>query len=131
MAVACAGAACSSQQQEDTCTPAGGACVASATSCNGVLAEGYICPIGTSGAPAECCFAILGGLCGAAVCPAGGVCSGDSVCTTGTDASFPTGCGTISCEGDCECVDASVCACVPGNTTLDAGHSDGASTGDF
>jgi hypothetical protein len=130
MAMTCAGAACSSQQvQKDTCTPAGGMCVTSATQCNGPLVSGYVCPVGANDAPADCCFPIRGGVCGAAACPPGGVCSGDSVCTAETDASYPAGCGTITCEGDCTCVDASVCACAP--TTLDAGHPDGASAADL
>jgi hypothetical protein len=129
--MACAGAACSSEGQQDTCTPAGGVCVTLVTQCAGALTSGYICPIGAGDAPADCCFATVGGLCGAAACPAGGVCSADGLCTTGADASLPAGCGTITCEGDCTCVDASVCACAAGNATLDAGHSDGAATADF
>lgn len=130
VAAACAGAACSSQQvPQDTCTPAGGMCVTSATQCNGALVSGYVCPIGASDAPADCCFPTVAGLCGTAACPAGGVCSGNSVCTTGTDASFPAQCGAITCEGDCSCVDASACACHPGTTMVDGG-SDGAASGD-
>jgi hypothetical protein len=131
VALAGAGAACSSQEQQDTCTPAGGVCFTSATQCSGVFATGYICPIGAGDAPADCCFPILAGLCGTAACPAGGVCSGDGVCTTGADASFPAGCDTITCEGDCTCVDASVCVCAPGTTTPDAGAADAAAVADL